>query len=275
MRNYQKRNNADINAGVVQVLVSTMNQESPMKLVQNMRINKYVIINQITKNINIPKNNSSNKNRILSLNERGLSRSRNKAMLNSSAEICVIADDDMDYVDDYETIVLKGFNKYPEADIIAFYVDSDDERQKKEKLKEGQLNLLMTMKIASWNIAFRRKSIIDSGLVFDENFGTGTENYMGEENIFLFDCHNKGLKIYYIPLKIATLRNSQSTWFNGYDKKYFSVKGKVFYRMSHILWPILIIQFAIRKKKLYENQLNIIRALQTMFKGAYEEMRYS
>jgi hypothetical protein len=92
---------------------------------------------------------------------------------------------------------------------------------------------------------------------------------MGEENIFLFDCYKKGLKIYYIPIKIATLQaDSLSTWFTGYDKKFFYVKGMVFFRMSYYLWPILVAQFAIRKYKLYKKEMNIFAAIKYMYIGS-------
>jgi len=259
----------------VQVLIATMNQENPIKLSDEMRVNNFVMINQITKIVVAPKDKLTSKYKIISVKEKGLSRSRNKALLYSDADICVIADDDMDYVSEYESIIKKGYKKYYDADVIAFFIDSDDKRQLKKKLKEGKLNLFKTMKLASWNITFRRNNVIETGIKFDENFGTGTKNYMGEENIFLFDCYRKGLKIYYIPTKIATIRNSESTWFNGYENKYFSVKGRVFFRMSSILWPILVVQFALRKKQLYKEQLSIFHALRLMVRGALDEMRKS
>ena len=260
------------NQNSIDVLISTMNQEDPIKLAKNMRVNNYVMINQLTKDITVPKKIMDGKSKIISVNEKGLSRSRNEAILNSNADICVIADDDMYYSNQYELNVSNGYKKYPDADIIAYYVDSDDKRHIKEKLKEGKLSMLTTMKIASMNITFRRQTIIDSHIKFDENFGTGTENYMGEENIFLFDCYKYGLKIYYIPIKIATLRkDSISTWFNGYDKKYFTVKGRVFTRMSKLLALPFVLQFAVRKIKLYRSEMSIWLAVKYMVIGMKRE----
>ena len=247
----------------LQVLVSTMNQVDIKSLVKDMRVNSAVVINQVTNNITIPKDIKSDSLTAFSVKERGLSRSRNLAIELSESSICLLADDDMVYSVNYEEIVSKGFKKYPEADIIAFYVDSDDERQQKEKLKEGKLSMLTTMKIASWNITFRRQSIIDSDIKFDEKYGTGTKNYMGEENIFLFD---------YIPIKIATLQlDSLSTWFTGYDKKFFYVKGMVFYRMSKFLAFPLVLQFAVRKIKLYRSEMSIWLAVKYMVIGLKRE----
>lgn len=254
----------------VQVLVSTMNQSDVKKLVRSMKIKSCVVINQVTNEMVLPKEIREQGVEAYAVEERGLSRSRNKAINKATADVCLIADDDMYYTKDYERVVLDTYAKYPDADIIAFFVDSDDERQQKDKLKEGKLNILNTMKIASCNITFRRQSVIEAGIKFDERFGTGTDNYMGEENIFLFDCHKKGMKIYYMPLKIATLKEGESTWFKGYDKKYFTVKGAVYYRMSHWLCPILIIQFSIRKKHLFKN-MSSFKAIKFMAAGAYGE----
>ena len=84
-----------------EVLVSTMNQEKKNELIRNMRINDCVIINQITKNIKFQKDDLNSSQKFLSFKEKGLSRSRNKAIQNSSADICIIADDDMYYEEDY------------------------------------------------------------------------------------------------------------------------------------------------------------------------------
>ena len=50
--------------------------------------------------------------------ERGLSRSRNMALKNAEADICILCDNDVEYVDGYEDIILKEFKDNPEADII-------------------------------------------------------------------------------------------------------------------------------------------------------------
>ena len=85
-------------------------------------------------------------------------------------------------------IIKNGYKKYKDAGIIAFYVDNVDKKFEKKKRKEGKINLITSMKIQSVQITFKRKSIIDKKIKFNELFGTGTELYSGEENIFLADC---------------------------------------------------------------------------------------
>jgi glycosyltransferase involved in cell wall biosynthesis len=260
----------------IKVLISTMNREDSTSLPIEMRLkNNYVIINQITKGITMPKDIKSSTKTFLSFKERGLSRSRNRAIQNTDADICVIADDDMYYEKDYEKTINDAYAEFPDADIIAFYVENEGTDHNKKPLKKGRLNLIQTMKIASCQMTFRRKSLVDNGIAFDNDFGTGSDISMGEENILLFDCVKKGLGVYSYPVKIATLRqDSVSTWFKGYTEKYFIDRGKVFYRMSAFLYILLIVQFAIRKFYLYKkNNISILCALTYMIIGANDHSR--
>ncbi len=256
---------------MIEVLVSTMNLINEKELLKKMNISgKAVIINQITKDIEL-KNVETKKYKLLSFKEKGLSKSRNKAISNSIADICAIADDDLNYEDNYETIITKAYEKYPDADIIAFFVDNEDKNNVMKKYKEGRVHYLKSMKIQSSQITFRRKSIIDSGIKFDERFGAGSENYWGEENIFLFDCIKKGLKVYYIPQKLTTFRaNAGTTWDKKPSKENSTIRGKIFYRMTSVFYPILILQFAIRKRKLVGKYVSFKDDVMYMFKGAKE-----
>ena len=257
----------------VENLVSTMNLEDYDTLISNLNIDGCVVINQITTNVNKIKDISKGKNKLFSYKEIGLSKSRNKAIKNSNADICIISDDDLTYNDDYKDIILNGYKKYPNADIIAFYVDNYDKNRRKKKKKERKINYLTSMQLQSVQITFKRKSVINNNISFDERFGAGAELNMGEENIFLYDCLRKGLKIYYIPKNIAFIKNNESTWFKGYNKDYFIVKGAQFYRMSKYMYIPLILQFAFRKRKLYKDNFNIIEIVKFMLEGSREFKR--
>lgn len=123
------------------------------------------------------------------------------------------------------------------------------------------------MKISSVEIAFRLESIKKSGIIFNELLGAGAKYSSGEESAFLFECLKKGLKIYYVPEKIASLHIGNSSWFKGYNKEYFISKGAAFAAMSKKLCLILILQFAIRKYKIYKNNVTFIEVLKHMLNG--------
>lgn len=249
----------------IQVLISTMNQSSYRTLLKLMHLDvtDVVIINQLTKNLKVIDKNKS----FHSYKEQGLSRSRNRAIDASNADICILADDDMFYSPDYKRTVRKAYDKYPDADIIAFYVDSEDAAIYKKPLREGRINLLTSMKLRSVQLTFKRKSIAENDIRFREEFGAGAEYYMGEENIFLADCIRAGMKVYSVPIKVATLKKSDSTWFRGFDKRYFEIKGLVFAYISKNFYPLLITQFALRKLRQYGSDVKFLDALSSMFRG--------
>jgi hypothetical protein len=108
---------------------------------------------------------------------------------------------------------------------------------------------------------------------FNEVFGTGSSCFLhGEENIFLTDCARKGKRIYYYPQKIAWLLEDKrpSTWFVGYNKKYFFDQGALYYKLSKYLVYFYVFQFAIRKYNLYKKNFGIVTALCYMMKGIEE-----
>lgn len=253
----------------MEVLVSTMNLDDAEGLKKRMNIlGSSVIINQITKEDVSDINIFDGENRVYSYHEKGLSKSRNKAIEKSNADICIIADDDLTYVDDYEDIIEQAYNKYRDADIIAFYVESTNKKAPTTMQSEGKVGFLKSMKIFSFQITFKRESILKRNIKVDENFGAGSGKYtMGEENIFLFDCLRKKAKIYFVPLTIATVTHNESTWFKGFTEQYFISKGACFYRMSKWFSSIFITQFAVRKYKLYKEEMKFTDALKYMFKG--------
>lgn len=253
----------------VEVLVSTMNQENNKQLIKDMNITgKSTIINQITKKIKPIDNIENKQHNFFSYYEKGLSKSRNKAVAKAKADICIIADDDMYYESNYDEIIKETHEKHKDADIIAFVVDNEDKKHVKKIFKEGYKGFLQSMKLQSVQITFKRKNILDKKIKFDEEFGAGSTYYWGEENIFLFDCLRKRLKIYYVPKKIATLKISESSWNKDNTEEHYEIQGAIYYRMSKLLYPILILQFAIRKKKIYINDLSLFTVTKCMFKGA-------
>ena len=264
----------------IEVLLSTMNHKNEneiLDLLKKMNLkDDIIVINQCPNEKELLVNKHDKSFNLISKNERGLSKSRNAALKNSTADICVIADDDLVYEDNYKNVIEGAYEKYPDADIIGFYVESKNKERKTSNQREGRISYLDSMKLASFQLTFKRKSINDCGIQFDYDFGAGTTKFVaGEENIFLFDCLKKGLKIYYLPVKIAVVSHEDSTWFKGFDERYFITKGAAFYRMSNTLYHLLIFQFALRKYSLYCKQTSLAKALKYLYLGKkeYKEMR--
>ena len=198
--------------------------------------------------------------------ERGLSKSRNMAIRNADAEVCILCDNDVEYDEGYETLICDAFHKYPEADVIVFYIKRKEKPQPNYPT-ERRMNYLSVMKIFSPEIAFRREAVNRMGIHFHESFGAGARYYMGEENIFLYDCLRAGLKIQYMPIRIATLRETQSTWFTGYEDHFFVSRGANYTAMTRKFCILLMLQFAVRKRGEYQKDQTMFRAIRLMLQG--------
>lgn len=202
--------------------------------------------------------------------ERGLSKSRNMAIRNASEDICILCDNDVEYLPDYEDKILHAFEEYKDADLIVFYIKRP-ERLAPNYPKAKRMGYLSVLKIFSPEIAFRKSSI--EGISFNEIFGAGAKYKMGEENIFLYDCLKRHKKIMYVPVHIATLRDEESTWFSGYDRDFFINRGANYGAMSIWFSHVLIWQFALRKKSLYVQNISMLQAVRTMYAGRKEYLR--
>ncbi len=257
----------------IEILVSTMNINGLsqfQELMKNMNIHKdALVINQNWKD-NLNYYDQLNNIKLLTFKENGLSKSRNRLLENCTKNICILADDDLIYENDYENIVLNAYKEYPEADIIVFYVESDNPNNIKPLLKKGKVDYLHLMKIQSVQISFKSSKIREANIKFDERFGAGSKYYMGEESIFLYECYKKGLKIYSYPKKIAKITDRESTWFKGFDSNYFKVKGACFRMINSKIYIFLCLQFLIRKFQIYKDTISFFYAFKCMLIGAKE-----
>jgi glycosyltransferase involved in cell wall biosynthesis len=252
----------------IEVLISTMfkkNNVEIISLLDSMNISSdCVVINQCDEDkIGYVKYKEHNATFVYS-SERGLSKSRNLALKYAKADIVVIADDDVCYLDDYVDTITSAYQANPDADILTFKVKNG----KKYFSAKKKLNFLTIHKAASWEITMRLQSIKNTK--FSEVFGVGSPHFQcGEENIFLKDCLRNKKNIFYIPEKIAFFPEwaRVSTWFTGFNKEYMVSQGAVYYELSHVLAVPYILQFALRKHKLYRKNINIFQVIYYMLVG--------
>ena len=256
----------------VQVLLSTMNLTDYNYQIKEMNIkDNFVIINQKTQNEIADINYINNKKKIITYHEKGLSRSRNRALFHSNCNYLLISDDDMYYYDNYDLIIEDAYKKYKDADVICFLIDYEDKNKKKKIFKEGKLSYVKSLKISSVQITFKKDSIINNNIKFDENFGSGSMYKFGEDNIFMYDCLKKGLNIYYIPISIGILREKRkSSWFSGFDILYLKNRGASFARMTKKFYWLLNLQFIVRKRGIFKKEkISLIKCVISIFKGSH------
>ena len=211
----------------LQVLVATMNQ-SDFKLIDKMNLRSDVIIANQTDNNSFQYLNSEGaQSLMISTDTRGVGINRNIALLASNADILLFADDDMCYYDGTLQGVLSAFENNPEADVIIFSVDiiKDGVIVEKRHIRDGRSRLHNSMKYGTYSFAVRRNSVIKANIKFNELFGGGCVYSSGEDSLFLKSCFDNKLKVFTSSYVLGTCCKDNSSWFNGYNHKYFYDKG--------------------------------------------------
>lgn len=246
-----------------EILISTIN-DNYFKKHSNL-LYDHIIINQL---IDI-KESSVKKNNVISQHSKGLSKSRNTAILSSNSKICLISDDDVEYVEGVDSIVLAAFKLFPTADIITFQIKTPENLHfRKYRNKPFWHNHKTIMEVSSVEISFYRERVISNGLVFDENFGLGSKFPTGEEAIFLHDALNKGLKVLYFPFPIVThsLESSGSAFKN--NPVLIQAKGAMLYRIFQKKAYIISLVFSFKKYRL--SNFSFLKFYSLMLQGIKE-----
>ena len=252
----------------VEVLVSTMNQ-TDYSLIEKMRLSTdAVVVNQCQEDSVAEFDYNGSRIKWINSTTRGLSVSRNICLSEARADICLIADDDLEYVEGYADIVRKAFENNANASIIRFKVHGIERKFKDYPEKTEKIGLLKSLKVSSVEVALLRNKI--AGLKFDEHIGAGKKFCMGEENAFLVHCIKRGLKLYYSPQIISNLHIITSSWKNITAEEYFVSRGAAFEAMDLGIVHILILQFAIRKRNMFDRSLTISKRIQLMEAGRKE-----
>lgn len=225
----------------LQVLVATMRQKD-FSLFKKMNIQcDAVFANQDFTNRFERQEIKGSKAVMRTTDTRGVGKNRNIALLDADADILLFSDDDMKYYDGYCEEVLREFHLKPDADAIVFSVEYTKNGQvfETQKNENKRLHIYNALKYGTFAIAVKRESILKYNLHFSELFGGGCVYGSGEDSLFILDLLRNGGKMYSSHVIIAQNAKDSSTWFHGYNKKYFYDKGALFHcgfpRLKHLV----------------------------------------
>lgn len=253
-----------------EILMSCMNQHD-MSIIEKSEIKtNALVVNQCDKDGYEEINCGNYTWRMIYTKDRGLSKSRNKAIESASADICLIADDDELFDCDVEKKVLDAFERI-DADVIAFEIRGIEKRISPKII---ELGLLQTLRVSSIQIAFKRSYFIKNDIRFDELLGSGTDNGAGEESKLLWNLKKKKCKIFFVPITIGSVdTHSESAWFKGFDEKYFEQRGRTTRYFMGKTWAMIYgVYFLLTKAKIYGKQCSIFKAFNAFFRGYFKSI---
>lgn len=253
----------------IEVLVATMNQKDA-GLYKRMNLQTDAIICNQDDRLEFMEYSMDNgcNVKMYTTDERGVGKNRNIGLSNATADICMIADDDIRYVEGYDKIVLNAFNKFPKADAIIFQIDSLNKERTQHKIKRDSRTFrLFSTRYPGYRVVFKRESVIRANIWFSIMFGGGAKYGSGEDSIFIYDLFKHGLKVYKCKDKIADVGQASSTWFKGYNDQYFFDKGALFCAMTKRYAKLAAIIAAFKICIRQKGKHSFFKILPLMYKG--------
>ena len=254
----------------LELLVSAVN-ETPAALAEKMNIRtEAVIINQCGHFAYEEFSCRGHLVRAWSLRERGVGLSRNSALMRAQGDICLFADEDIRYADDYADAVLSQFAAHPEADMLLFNVDVCENRRTYHIDRYGRVRLYNCGRYPAYSFAVRREAMHRKNVWFSLLFGGGARYSNGEDSLFIRDCIRSGMRVYKTPVTIGREEERESTWFSGYHEKFFFDRGVLYESLYGKLARPIALQFLLRHRRVMCGEIPVSRAYAIMFDGLRE-----
>ena len=203
-------------------------------LVQNPKENSYVLEERSAK--------------LIELRNLGVAKSRNAALERANGEYLLFGDDDILFNESGITEALLYLDQHPECAIVLAQARDNTGALRKDYFSKIQpLRLTNSARAATYELIVRVDAITAKGIKFDESFGAGAENYLGDEYIFIADALRAGLKGIHFPAVIAThpVESSASKWGTTSDLR---ARGMIFNRVFGWRAPLFRAAFLLKNK---------------------------
>lgn len=253
----------------LQVVVATMHQSDFSKYEAMNLSTDAVFANQADSTSYSEKAFGASTAKMITTSTRGVGINRNIGLQYATGDILLIADDDMVYTDDYAQTVLKAFEENPQADALVFNIETiGADKGRRLNDKSVRLHLRNGLNYGAARLAVRRSCLERERIFFSTCFGGGTIYSAGEDTLFICDMLKKKLKIYTYPATIASVDQTTSTWFTGYNEKLIYDRGAFFGAAFGKTAPLFCVYNLLRHSNIYkEANLSFSAAFGLMCRG--------
>lgn len=251
----------------LQLLVSAMHAE-PKTLAETMHISSdAIIINQTDHFAYESFVRNGHTIVAYSFAEKGVGLSRNNALLRADGDIGLFGDEDIVYRQDYEALVVREFEKHPEADMLLFNVEVSEARRTYFIEEYGKVGLHNCGRYPTYSFAVRIAKVHAANITFSLLFGGGAAHSNGEDSLFIRECIQKGLRVYKTPVTIGRETERESTWFQGYHEKFFFDRGVLYHYLYGRMAKPIAVRFLYKHKQVMCQEIAPRKAFWLMCQG--------
>ena len=197
----------------------------------------------------------------IELQSKGVAKSRNAVIDNTKTKYLLFGDDDIVFKEESINAAIEYLEANAEISILLMQaVDSSGNLRKRYPKNAHSLKVTNSAKAATYEMVIRVADIKAAGIRFDENFGAGAENYLGDEYIFIVDALRAGLKGAFIPIVVAVHPTESSGSFRS-TREDAIVRSRIFSRVFGIWAPIMRALFIVKppsKKFGFRNSISFL-----------------
>ena len=254
----------------LQVLVAAVNEEAEC-LSERMNLETdAIIVNQCDHFAYQEYQHRGRSVKCFSMAERGVGLSRNTALLHADAEMCLFSDEDIVFSPGSEELVLKAFRGNPDADLITYNFKVDPRRTTYYNTAKGRIRWYNYGRYPTYAAAARTESLRRANVSFSLLFGGGARYSNGEDSLFFRDCLKKGLHLYAETAELGEEIYRESTWFKGYNEKFFFDRGVLYHYLYGRLAGLFALRFLYAHKKEMLQKIGLSDAYRFMKQGIRE-----
>jgi hypothetical protein len=142
--------------------------------------------------------------RYLRHGDAGLARNRNHCLRHARGRLCVVADDDVEFLPGWADAVRGAFESRRDCDFASFaLLDGAGRPLGRYPAVALPHTPRSVFRVVSCELAFERERVLRFGIGFNERLGLGTAVGRGEEGVFLRDLVRAGAQGWSVPLAIA------------------------------------------------------------------------
>jgi glycosyltransferase involved in cell wall biosynthesis len=180
---------------------------------------------------------------------KGVAKSRNKAIDLANGEYLIFSDDDITFNEFGLRQAIEYLDAHPDVSLmLGQATDESGALRKRYPANVEKLGSLISARAATYEMIIRVSEVRKLGVRFDEDFGAGAKNYLGDEYIFVVDLIKAGGKAVFAPITLAQhpTESSGSRWGSAEDRR---ARAIIFTRAFGAFAPFVRLTFGIRRRR--------------------------
>lgn len=207
---------------------------------------------------------------VFSMPERGVGLSRNTALLHADTDICLFSDEDIVLSEDYAERIREAYRSLPQADMILVNVKVAPARRTYWNETIHRVRYRNYGRYPAYSITARLDALRRANVSYSLLFGGGAKYSNGEDSLFLRDCLKAGLRVFAHTVCIGEETERESTWFHGYNEKFFRDRGVLYHYLYGVMAAPLSLRFLSAHRRKMCREIPLGRAYSMMKDGIRE-----